>query len=301
IQKYIFITLILGKLPTNAKTTSIFLLVSDINNKSEVSMNHVKKSSGVAALKRLMIFSFALTGSLLCLNTQAANCSGLSEWNSTSVYNAGNQVKQNNKAYQAQWWSQGHSPANYSGQCEERKLLGTCDAGDSSSNAVYSAKSSSKSSLASSSKSSSKSSVASSQASSSVAGNDCGSAWYRANLTHYESYPAPGSDECVIYNGCTWAGYFYGISGQQPESWVMANNIAAVHLKDWSWLGLKTINLRQGNKHITAKVYDGCSDSDCNGCCTANLAGDGYLIDLEKYTMQRFGSGSGIVEFQVCN
>src|SRR5690606_5565703 len=169
IQKYIFITLILGKLPTNAKTTSIFLLVSDINNKSEVSMNHVKKSSGVAALKRLMIFSFALTGSLLCLNTQAANCSGLSEWNSTSVYNAGNQVKQNNKAYQAQWWSQGHSPANYSGQWEEWKLLGTCDAGASSSNAVSSAKSSSKSSLASSSKSSSKSSVASSQASSSVA------------------------------------------------------------------------------------------------------------------------------------
>lgn len=130
---------------------------------------------------------------------------------------------------------------------------------------------------------------------------DCGSAWYRANLTHYESYPDPGSDECVIYNGCTWAGQFYGLNGVQPESWVMANNIAAVHLKDWGWLGMKNINLRQGSRRITAKVYDGCSDSDCNGCCTANLAGDGYLIDLEKYTMQRFGSGSGIVEFQVCN
>ncbi|PUA28679.1 MAG: hypothetical protein B0W54_16290 [Cellvibrio sp. 79] len=163
-----------------------------------------------------------------------------------------------------------------------------------------SSESSSKSSI-SSSKSSSKSSVSSSRSSSSVTGNDCGSAWYRANLTNYESYPAPGSDECVIYNGCMWSGYFYGISGKQPESWVMVNNIAAVHLKDWSWLGLKTINLRQGNKRITAKVYDACADSDCSGCCTANLAGDGYLIDLEKYTMQRFGSGSGIVEFQVCN
>lgn len=130
---------------------------------------------------------------------------------------------------------------------------------------------------------------------------DCGSTWYRANLTHYESYPDPGSDECILYNGCTWAGQFYGLNGVQPESWVMANNIAAVHLKDWNWMGMKTINLRQGSRRITAMVYDGCSDSDCDGCCTANLAGDGYLIDLEKYTMQRFGSGSGIVEFQVCN
>lgn len=243
-------------------------------------------------LKRLAVFSIALCGSLLCLNVNAISCSGIAEWNSSTAYNGGAQVKHNNKAYKANWWSQGHSPANYSGQWQEWSLLGTCDG--------TAASSSSRSSVASS-RSSSKSSVASSRSSSSVAGNDCGSAWYRANLTHYESYPAPGSDECVIYNGCLWSGYFYGISGKQPESWVMANNIAAVHLKDWSWLGLKTINLRQGNKRITAKVYDGCADSDCNGCCTANLAGDGYLIDLEKYTMQRFGSGSGIVEFQVCN
>lgn len=242
----------------------------------------------ITQLKRLAVFFVALCGSLFCLNVHAVNCSNISEWNSATAYSGGAQVKQSGKAYKANWWSQGHSPANYSGQWQEWTLLGSCDGTTTSSTPV-------------SSKSSSKSSVSSSKSSSSVAGNDCGSAWYRANLTNYESYPAPGSDECVIYNGCMWSGYFYGISGKQPESWVMVNNIAAVHLKDWSWLGLKTINLRQGNKRITAKVYDACSDSDCDGCCTANLAGDGYLIDLEKYTMQRFGSGSGIVEFQVCN
>lgn len=263
-------------------------------------MNHAVRNTYVAAYKRLLVFSVALCSSFFCLNVQAVNCSGIAEWNSATAYGGSSQVKQSNKAYKANWWSQGHSPAAYSGQWQEWSLLGSCDGTTTSSKAASSAKSSSKSSVASS-KSSSKSSVTSSKSSSSVAGNDCGSAWYRANLTNYESYPAPGSDECVIYNGCLWSGYFYGISGKQPESWVMANNIAAVHLKDWSWLGLKTINLRQGNKRITAKVYDGCSDSDCNGCCTANLAGDGYLIDLEKYTMQRFGSGSGIVEFQVCN
>lgn len=247
-------------------------------------------------LKRLMVFMVASCSSFMCFSVQAVDCSNLSEWNSAKAYNGGTQVKQSGKAYKANWWSQGHSPANYSGQWQEWTLLGSCDG-----TAASSTKSSSSKPVSSSSKSSVKSSIASSKASSSASGNDCGAAWYRANLTNYESYPAPGSDECVIYNGCTWSGYFYGISGKQPESWVMANNIAAVHLKDWSWLGNKTLNLRQGSKRITVKAYDACSDSDCDGCCTANLAGDGYLIDLEKYTMQRFGSGSGIVEFQVCN
>lgn len=245
-------------------------------------MNPIK-SELVARLKKLLVFTIAACGSLFCLNVQAVNCSNLPEWNSATAYGGGSQVKQSGKAYKANWWSQGHSPASYSGQWQEWSLLGNCDGATTSS------------------RSSSSRSSSSSHVSSSIASNDCGSAWYRANLTHYESYPAPGSDECIIYNGCLWSGYFYGISGKQPESWVMANNIAAVHLKDWSWLGLKTLNLRQGSKRITVKVYDGCSDSDCNGCCSANLAGDGYLIDLEKYTMQRFGSGSGIVEFQVCN
>lgn len=134
-----------------------------------------------------------------------------------------------------------------------------------------------------------------------VGKSDCAGQWYRSALTNYESYPQPGSDECTLYNGCKWAGWFYGLPEKQPESWVIENNIVAVHVKDWKWLGMKKINLRQGNKHITARVYDACDDSDCNGCCTANLAGDGFLIDIEKHTMNRFGSGSGIVEFQVCN
>ena len=52
-----------------------------------------------------------------------------------------------------------------------------------------------------------------------------------------------------------------------------------------------------------ATVYDECSDSDCSGCCTANANanGIGFLIDIEKYTMQRFGSGEGIVDWQLCS
>ncbi|KAJ6649574.1 hypothetical protein Bhyg_04812 [Pseudolycoriella hygida] len=122
--------------------------------------------------------------------------------------------------------------------------------------------------------------------------------WQNADLTNYESYPDPGSDECLYYNGCLWAGYFAFVSGQQPESWVQANNIIAVHSKDADQYRLKTLRLKQGNKQIDAKVYDMCADSDCNGCCTANSRNTGFLIDIEKYTMQRFGSGSGIVQWQ---
>jgi len=123
--------------------------------------------------------------------------------------------------------------------------------------------------------------------------------WRRANLTNFTSYPDPGSDECVNYNGCLWAGYFAFVDGKQPESWVAANNIAAVHSKDAGTYKLKTLRLRQGTRTIDVKVYDMCADTDCGGCCTenANAGGIGFLIDIEKYTMQRFGSGSGVVEW----
>lgn len=124
--------------------------------------------------------------------------------------------------------------------------------------------------------------------------------WRLANLTNYESFPDPNSDECIYYNGCLWAGYFAFVDGKQTEEWVMNHNIASVHSRNADEFKLKTLRLRQGNKEIDVVVYDMCSDSDCNGCCTENADanGIGFLIDIEKYTMQRFGSGDGIVEWK---
>jgi hypothetical protein len=129
--------------------------------------------------------------------------------------------------------------------------------------------------------------------------DDNGLVWRRANLTNFESYPDPGSDECIHFNGCTWAGYFAFVSGKQSEDWVRNNNIAAVHSRDANQYRLKTLRLRQDGRQIDVKVYDMCSDNDCSGCCTQNASRNGlnFLIDIEKYTMQRFGSGHGIVEW----
>jgi hypothetical protein len=121
--------------------------------------------------------------------------------------------------------------------------------------------------------------------------------WKTANLTNYESYPDPNSEECIEYNGCMWAGMFAAVDGKQTEQWVMEHNIIAVHQKDFETYKLKTLRLRSGGKEIDAVVYDMCADSDCDGCCTANSSETGFLIDVEKYTMQRFGVGDGVIEW----
>jgi len=121
----------------------------------------------------------------------------------------------------------------------------------------------------------------------------------KANMTWYTSYPDPKSEECIKYNGCKWAGQFAALPDKMPESWVKANNIIAIHEKDFKKYKLKTFRLTQGSKSIDAKVYDMCSDSDCNGCCTKNSKSTGFLIDIESYTAKRLGASGGIIDW-VC-
>jgi hypothetical protein len=119
----------------------------------------------------------------------------------------------------------------------------------------------------------------------------------KANLTNFTSYPDPGSEECVKFNGCMWAGMFAALDGKQPLSWVMSHNIAAVHSKDFNKYKLKTLRLKKGGKTIDVVVYDMCADSDCSGCCTDNSRETGFLIDIESFTAERFGVGDGIVDW----
>jgi hypothetical protein len=124
-----------------------------------------------------------------------------------------------------------------------------------------------------------------------------GLVWRRANLTNFTSYPEPGSDECENYSGCEWEGMFAFVDGKQTEAWVSQHDIVAVHSRDAAAYALKHLRLKQGNHQLDVTVYDECADSDCDGCCTANASETGFLIDIEKYTMQRFGSGDGIVDW----
>ena len=165
-------------------------------------------------------------------------------------------------------------------------LLGACGGTSStssesieSSNSVSVAKSSSSVKLVESS-----SSEAVIPESSSAIESAADTVWNKANLTWYISWPDPGSEECVVYNGCEWAGYFAGLPDQQTEEWVSEHNIISIHEKDWGKYKLKTFRLRQNGRTIDATVYDKCADSDCEGCCTKNAGELGFLIDIESYT-----------------
>jgi hypothetical protein len=121
--------------------------------------------------------------------------------------------------------------------------------------------------------------------------------WKPARLTEFTSYPEPGSEECEEFSGCKYAGYFEFVDGQQTEEWVEAHNIAAVHSDDAGDYALKTLRVRHGDARIDVTVYDMCSDSDCDGCCTQNRGSAGFLVDLESYTYARFGVDDDYVEF----
>jgi hypothetical protein len=123
-------------------------------------------------------------------------------------------------------------------------------------------------------------------------------------LTNFTSYPEPGTPEWEDYNGGEYCGLFAALNEKMSEEWVSQNNIIAVHEKDFYTYRLKTLRLRKDGHQIDAVVYDMCSDSDCGGCCSENAAATGFLIDIEKYTAQRFGlDDEDVIEWQCidCN
>lgn len=120
--------------------------------------------------------------------------------------------------------------------------------------------------------------------------------WRTANKTNYESYPDPGSEECIEFNGCTWEGLFAACNDKMPEQWVSEHNIVAA-FPDFEELELHDLCLRKGDKTIVVTVLDTCGDVDCDGCCTQNKGSADELIDLEKYTNERWGVPDGEIEW----
>lgn len=120
--------------------------------------------------------------------------------------------------------------------------------------------------------------------------------WRTANQTTFTSYPDPGSEECVKYNGCMWAGQFAACDAQKTEGWVATHNIVAV-FPDFDALALHDLCLRRGDVEMIVTVFDTCADSDCDGCCTTNQGSADELIDLESYTDQRWGRPDGPIEW----
>ena len=130
---------------------------------------------------------------------------------------------------------------------------------------------------------------------SAAACDDAGLVWRSGKKTNYTSYPDPGSEECVVYNGCMWAGWFANCDDQQSEAWVESHDIAAMFPD--SGYELHDICIRSGVRTMIVTIYDTCGDSDCDGCCTENKGDADALIDLESFTNARWGLPDGDLEW----
>jgi hypothetical protein len=147
--------------------------------------------------------------------------------------------------------------------------------------------------------------------------------WNKAHATFYNSFPpccvnSPTYDrnasksECDRYSGCSYLGTFAAI-GKKDYEWVKKNNIVAFFKsgqtseswrRDWANKTLRLRNPATG-KTLDVTVADTCGDQDCDGCCTKNAKG-GTLIDLERFTAERFFQPGGIkgasdIEWQCLN
>lgn len=139
-------------------------------------------------------------------------------------------------------------------------------------------------------------------------GPGCPSGWSMAVGTAYDSWPKPGTKECVQYSGCKWAGQFStkdagskapcktpakwlnggnGVMGcRYPELVVKSWSVAANFGKRYSLFNKKVQVMVEGkpSKVVTVNVIDKCADADCGSCCSTNTGKGKYpLLDLEKW------------------
>jgi len=173
------------------------------------------------------------------------------------------------------------------------------------------------SSVSSSSTTTSSSTTSSTPATGSSGSSGCPSGWLAANGTIYSSWPMAGSQECVKYEGCRWAGQFSAIEAESggkcatgaekmsggmntpkecrfTPATVKNMRVASTTLRDFARLkGKKLEVFIEGRPQVKTSVVirDNCNDKDCKddncggkykGCCSKHSDNGKYLLlDLE--------------------
>lgn len=186
----------------------------------------------IARVNKVIMWVAAVSAMTFASHTYAVDCIALQEWSASTAYTGTTQVKELGKAYKANWWSQGHSPASYSAQYQEWTLLGTCTGASSSVASSASSKFSS-ASVVSSIASSSKSSSVASSASSSVVGGSCASPQYVAGTSYAANQLVKnlGNEyRCSIAGWCSspsaWA-YAPGSGSAWTQAWDLVRSCSA--------------------------------------------------------------------------
>jgi hypothetical protein len=119
--------------------------------------------------------------------------------------------------------------------------------------------------------------------------------WKSGSKTNFQSYPDPGSVECIQFSGCDYVGQFAACNGMKSKAWVMSHNIVAVFPQ--GNLFLHDLCLKSGAKTIVVTALDTCADADCSGCCTENKGAADLLVDVEEFTDARWGVPDGDIQW----
>lgn len=242
-------------------------------------------------VKKISLAFAALCISGLSTSAMAIDCSAIPAWNATAQYGGGSQVKEQNNAYKANWWSQGHNPVNYSGQWQEWTLLGACDGVVSSS---------SRSSVASSvviSSSKSSTSVTPSSSSSSVTAGNCASPQYVAGTNYAAGALAQnaGSEyRCTVAGWCgstaSWA-YAPGTGAHWQQAWELVRSCGTVS----SSVASSSVTTSKSSSSSSAVVASSRSSSSANG--NGRVPGD--AATMPKHALvgywHNFDNGSGVI------
>lgn len=211
----------------------------------------------------------------------AVDCSGIADWNASTAYNGSAQVKEAGIAYKANWWSQGHSPAAYSGQYQEWTSLGACS-GVSSTSSSKASSTSVASSIASSVKSSS---VASSSSSSSVIGGNCASVQYVAGTAYSAGQLVQnlGSEyRCNIAGWCS-----------SPSGWAYAPGSGSAWTSAWDLVRSCSVASSSVTSSVKSSVASSVASSTSSSVSSVNNG-------LPKHALvgywHNFDNGSGLIQ-----
>lgn len=148
-------------------------------------------------------------------STGSDTCAALPTWDSATVYNKPQQVKYNNKRYQANYWTQGNNPELTSGQYNYWLDLGDCNgSGGGSSTAVASSRSSA--------------TVTSARSSSSLGTGSCTSPAYVNGSTYATGALVRnvGNEyRCTVGGWCTVGGpYEPGVGWAWTNAWTLVRS-----------------------------------------------------------------------------
>ncbi len=181
-------------------------------------------------MKKIISLGALLGVSLLSTEVFAVNCTGLPQWNSTSVYTQGTKVQHTNRGYTAAYWTQNNNPTNFSGPWQQWVDNGACDSVSSSTPSSVAPSSSSRPS----SSSVAPSSIPSSSSVSSVSSNGGVCASYVAGTSYSLGAVvtnAGGVYTCTVPGWCastaTWA-YAPGTGTYWQQAWSAGGNCTGV-------------------------------------------------------------------------